>query len=110
MRRNETRHQFGWSHGPRGSQGPSGIPPGHPRRWFRFDAILWSTAKEKGRNGAKPEPATGMAGADARGALGTAGAMGRAELMMGFVAPHSTSALGQFVSCVRPTSADSDTQ
>ena len=39
MRRNETRHQFGWSHGPRGSQGPSGISPGHPRRWFRFGAI-----------------------------------------------------------------------
>ena len=29
-------------------------------------------------------------GGDARGALGTAGAMGRAELMTGFVAPHST--------------------
>ena len=69
-----------------------------------------SGPKKKWRNGAKPEPATGMAGEDARGALGTAGAMGPAELMTGFVAPHSTSALGQLASCVRATSADSDTQ
>ena len=69
-----------------------------------------SGPKKKAENGAKPEPATGMARADARGALGTAGAMGRAELMTGFVAPHSTSALGQLASCVRATSADSDTQ
>ena len=69
-----------------------------------------SRPKKKWRNGAKPEPATGMAGGDARGALGTAGAMGPAELMTGFVAPHSTSALGQLLSCVRATSADSDTQ
>ena len=69
-----------------------------------------SGPKKKWRNGAKPQPATGMAGEDARGALGTAGAMGPAELMTGFVAPHSTSALGQLASCVRATSADSDTQ
>ena len=42
------------------------------------------------KKSAKPQPATGMAGGDAQGALGTAGAMGRAELMTGFVAPHST--------------------
>jgi hypothetical protein len=66
-------------------------------------------AKKKWRNGAKPEPATGMAGGDSRAALGTAGGMGRAELMTGFVAPHSTCTLGQLSSCVRATSADSDT-
>ena len=49
-----------------------------------------SGQKKKWRNGAKPKPATGMAGGDARGAMGTAGAMGPAELMTGFVAPHST--------------------
>ena len=65
---------------------------------------------ELSSDGATPEPATGMARADARGALGSAGAMGRAELMTGFVAPHSTCALGQLASCVRATSADSDAQ
>ena len=68
-----------------------------------------SRPKKKWRNGAKPEPATGMPGGDARGALGTAGAMGRVELMTVFVAPHSTCTLGQLSSCVRATSADSDT-
>ena len=33
-------YQPGSTHGPRGSQGPLGISPGHPRRWFRFGAIL----------------------------------------------------------------------
>ena len=40
-------------------------------------------------------------GGDAKGALGTAGAMGRAELMTGFIASHSTCALGQLLSCAR---------
>ena len=68
------------------------------------------SASKKGQNGAKPEPAMGMAGGDARGALGTAAPMGRAQLMTGFIAPHSTCALGHSSSCVRATSADSDTQ
>jgi len=33
-------HQPGSAHGPRGSQGPLGIPPGHPRRWFRFGTFF----------------------------------------------------------------------
>ena len=39
MRRNEAHHEFGSAHGPRDSQGPSDIPPGHPHRWFGFGAI-----------------------------------------------------------------------
>ena len=30
----------GSAHGPSGAQGPFGIPPGHPRRWFGFGAFL----------------------------------------------------------------------
>ena len=30
----QTRHQPGLACGPRGSQGPSGIPAGHLHRWF----------------------------------------------------------------------------
>ena len=41
---------------------------------------------------------------------GNRGAMGRAKLMTGFAAPHSTSALGQLASCVQATSADSAAQ
>ena len=37
-------HQLGSTYGPRGSQGPSGIPPGHPRRWLRFGTFFyWDT-------------------------------------------------------------------
>ena len=49
-----------------------------------------SEQKKSGEMAPNLEPATGMAGGDAQGALGTAGAMGRAELITGFVAPHST--------------------
>jgi len=41
-----------------------------------------SEPKIKGQNGAKPEPATGMAGGGAQVALGTAGSMGRAGLVV----------------------------
>ena len=58
----------------------------------------------------KPELATGMARADAQAALGTAGAMGPAEVMTGSIAPHSTCALGQLSSCARATWADSNRQ
>ena len=109
-----------WGHpkGPLGGHEPHLSSPILPRfRPERRKSLFWplgagtpQRAKKKWRNGAKLEPATGMAGEDARGALGTAGAMGPAESMTGFVAPHSTSALGQLASCVRPTSADSNTQ
>ena len=48
---------------------------GNPLFWPP-DARAPQQAKKKGRNGAKPEPAMGMAGGDLLGALGTAGAMG----------------------------------
>ena len=69
-----------------------------------------SGPKEQWRNGANPEPAAGMAGADAQGALGNAGAMERAELMTGFIVPYSICALGQLASCMWATWADSNTQ
>ena len=113
-----TKRLWGHSKGQLGAPEPHLSGPIPPQiRPERGNPLFWplgtgtpQRAKKKGRNGAKPEPATGMAGADAREALGTAGAMGRAELMTGFVAPHSTSALGQLASCVQATSADSDTQ
>ena len=48
MRRKGTRHQPGSAHGPRGSQGPLGIPPGHPRRWFRFGTFSYERAQAHG--------------------------------------------------------------
>ena len=40
MRHKGNRHQPGSAHGPRGSQGPLGITPGHPRRWLRFGTFF----------------------------------------------------------------------
>ena len=40
MRRKGNRHQPGPAHGPRGSKGPLGISPGHPRRWFRLGTFF----------------------------------------------------------------------
>ena len=40
MRRKGNRHQPGSAHGPRGSQGHLGIPPGYPRRWLRFGTFF----------------------------------------------------------------------
>ena len=44
MRRKGHRREPGSVHGPRGSQGPLGIPSGHPRRWLRFGTFFyWGT-------------------------------------------------------------------
>ena len=89
-----------WGH----SKGPLGGPEPHisgpifpcirPERgkplFWPLDVRAPQRVKKMWRNGAKPEPATGTAGGDARGALGIAGGMGRAELMPGFVVLHST--------------------
>ena len=40
MQRKGMHCQSGSAHGLRGAQGPFGIPPGHPRRWFGFGAFL----------------------------------------------------------------------
>ena len=45
------------------------------------------------KKSAKPEPATGMVGGDAQGALGTAGTMCRAGLVTVPLAPHATPSL-----------------
>ena len=40
MRRTGNRRKPGSACGPRGPQGPLGIPPGHPRRWLGLAAVL----------------------------------------------------------------------
>ena len=74
-----------WGHpkGPLGGPGPHLSSPMLP--WFRperWKSLFWPSgagtplwAQKKCQKGAKPEPATGMAGGDAEGALGTTGAM-----------------------------------
>ncbi len=62
MRRNETRHQFGWSHGSHGSQGPSGIPPRPSpslvQVWRHFATFFgggrWGLPAPKGQNNGFP--------------------------------------------------------
>ena len=55
--------QSGSAHDPRGSHAPLGIPPSHPRRWFRFGAFLatfvlacWGIPAPKGQNNGFPRP------------------------------------------------------
>ena len=40
VRRKGMHCQGGSAHDPRGSQGPLGIPAGHPRRWLRFGTFF----------------------------------------------------------------------
>ena len=53
----------GSAHGPRDSHAPLGIPPSHPRRWFRFGAFLrtfvlacWGIPAPKGQNNGFSRP------------------------------------------------------
>ena len=44
MRRKGNRHKLGSAYGTHRSQGPLGIPPGHPRCWFRFGTFSFERA------------------------------------------------------------------
>ena len=90
-----------WGHpkDPLGGPGPHLSSPILP--WFlpeRRKSLFWPSGadihpvgqKKGAKKGPSPQPATGMAGGDAQGALGTAGTTGRAGFAAVPRVPHGT--------------------